>query len=135
MASVNRGSGKPTCQSNDEGPQRFELIVDDNFHFLEDMAAWAAGEPLRGRFTVNTYTTYEEALLEAKRIVDKSLLEIYRPGMRASELYWHYQQGGAGLDPFISPDPNPNRFNGWEYAKQRAQEMCAGVSEVLPLPG
>jgi hypothetical protein len=123
----------PVAETKDEGPKQYELFVDDNFHFLEDTAAWAAGEPLRGRSALNTYATYEEALAEAKRIVDECLLEIHKPGMRASELYERYQN--AGLDPFICPDPSPERFNGWKYAKRRAKEMCAGVSEVLPLPG
>lgn len=91
----------------------YQVYVDDNFHYQDEDERYLAGE----------YTTTEEALAAAKRIVDTFLKKEHRPGMKAKELYGHYIDYGS--DPFIrTDDPNAPKFSAWDYAKKRSKEIC-----------
>lgn len=72
------------------------------------------------------FTTREEAEAEARRIVDRSLDELYRPPMGADELFRLYTLYGD--DPYVVPDPEPQRFSAMEYARRRCREISAGAA-------
>jgi hypothetical protein len=93
--------------------QRFRVLVDDNFHFMDEGERYQAGD----------YADYDSALAKCRAIVDESLQEQLRPGMTADELYAAYRSFGA--DPWISEmHPEAETFSAWEYAKRRSQELC-----------
>ena len=95
------------------GDVKYTLFVDDNYHFThEDNTAAERGE----------YATYEEAVGEAKRIIDHYLEEAYEPPMTAEELLESYKLYGE--DPFVVPDRGKKKFSGWDYAAVRCREIC-----------
>ena len=91
---------------------KFKVLVDDNFHFSDESARTDAGE----------YSTAEDALACAKRIVDTYLTGAYRSGMSAKKLYEQYVTFGE--DPYIV-GPERLSFSAREYARTRAAEICA----------
>jgi hypothetical protein len=52
--------------------------------------------------------------------------------MTAQELYELYTLFGE--DPFVQAPPGerPSTFSAWDYAKQRASEMCGRSPRLLP---
>ncbi len=97
---------------NENSAPRFEVFVDDNFHYQDESERYKHGE----------YETYEEAVRVCKEIVDRELLHQHKKGTTASDLYLSYTSFGE--DPFIRPSPEGQRFSDWEYAKQRCEEIC-----------
>jgi hypothetical protein len=97
---------------NDETKTRFEVYVDDNFHYQDESERYKYGE----------YDTYDEAVKVCKEIVDGELLHVYKKGISAAELYYSYTSFGE--DPFIRPSAQGQRFSAWEYARQRCGEIC-----------
>jgi hypothetical protein len=93
---------------------KYIVRVGDNYHF-----------PEIDEYTDGFYSSYAEALVVCKEIVDGFLQAEYKPGMSAAALYGQYTSFGD--DPYIIGDPS--RFSAWDYAKHRCHEMCA-----LPLP-
>jgi len=87
---------------------KYEVFVDDNFHYMDEDERYKLGE----------FDTEEEAVAACKEIVDKFLLFNYKPGMTAEELYSHYTDFGE--DPFV----RPGSFSAWTYAKERCPEIC-----------
>jgi hypothetical protein len=70
-----------------------------------------------------TFPTREEAEAEARRIVDRSLDELYRPPMGAEEFFRLYTLYGD--DPYVVPEHGPQRFSAMEYARRRCRELCS----------
>ena len=97
---------------NNNASIRFEVFVDDNFHYQDESERYKQGE----------YETYEEAVKRCKEIVDGELLHLYEKGASATDLYFSYTSFGE--DPFIMPSPEDQRFSAWEYARQRCEEIC-----------
>jgi hypothetical protein len=95
----------------------YRVLVDDNFDFMDEEDRWELG----------TFATAEEAFAACRALVDKHLMEHVKPGMAAAELYDHYVEFGD--DPFIVTTPGtPSvKFSAWDYAKQRAEEICAAA--------
>jgi hypothetical protein len=92
----------------------YKVRIDDNFHYQE------ADE----RSDFGTFATAEEAVAACRRLVLAALLGSYKPGMTGSELYDHYTSFGD--DPFVvsSPGIGAVTFSAWEYARERAVELC-----------
>jgi len=94
----------------------YEVLVDDNYHYMDKDERYSAG----------VHRTYGEALGHAKRIVDKSLLDLHEPGKSVSDLMATYVMFGE--DPFIRPTPEGSeRFSARDYARQRAPEVVSGL--------
>jgi hypothetical protein len=99
----------------------FKVLIDDNFHYMDESERHAAGE----------FASLKEALGAAQTIVDEDLSSTYQPGMSLAELWTSYAMFGE--DPFIvSPEPGGVAFSAREYARQRAAELCAGTVEAAP---
>lgn len=95
----------------------WRVVTYDNFHFMDE----DEGGDEAGRFA-----TYAEALAEAQRIVDRSLRwerQQCRDPMDPVELYGQYTDFGE--DPSIVPGHPRKRFSAWDYARERAKEICA----------
>jgi hypothetical protein len=95
----------------------YTILVDDNYHYMDETA----------RYTRASFDTLEDAIRECKRIVDRSLEEMYEPGMAAGELLGKYKMFGE--DPFIVSKRLPSTsvpFSAWKYAEERCEEICGG---------
>jgi hypothetical protein len=90
-------------------------MVDDNFHYMDESERWELG----------VFASAEAALAACRRLVDRSLVESYKAGATASELFEHYKSFGD--DPFIvALDDAPRlKFSAWTYAQERAAELSA----------
>ncbi len=64
------------------------------------------------------------AIARAKHIVDAFLVQEYKKGMTAEELYG--QCTTFGEDPFIVGGPPPSTFSAWDHARKRCDEICSG---------
>jgi len=93
----------------------YTVYVDDNYNYMDESA----------RYTLGEFKTYQAAVAAAKKLVDAFLLEHYKPGTTAEELYSGFR--GYGEDPFImgeEPELESERFSAWAYAEQRCKEIC-----------
>ena len=106
-----------------ESKPRFAVFVDDNFHYQDESERYRLGE----------YETWEEAVAACRKLVDGSLLHLYKPGESAADLYFSYTSFGE--DPFIRPSPRGERFSAWEYARQRCNEICANSRGKMATEG
>ena len=88
--------------------QKWIVIVDDNFAFMDPYARYKDGE----------YDTYDEAVAKCKAIVDDYLDSALQPGMVAEELYTSYTMFGE--DPFIIGN-RKYKYSSWDYAKARCK--------------
>lgn len=99
---------------------KFTVLVDDNYHYMDESERRFAG----------TFDAFEVAVARCKDIVDASLRDCHEPGMTASELFGRYKMFGE--DPFIkTDDPVGGSFSAWEYAEEKAKEICP--AEAPPL--
>ncbi len=95
----------------------FSVRVWDNFHYMDEDEAYIRGE----------YPTWDEAVAAARRLVDLSLAECYKPGMTAADLYSYYTSFGD--DTSVVPEPKGHHFSAWGYARDRCEELCSGAGE------
>ena len=91
---------------------KYLLYVDDNFHYMDEEERYKSGE----------FDTLEKALAKAKEIVEKFLLDAFKKGMKADDLFRYYTMYGE--DPFIIGGPPESNFSAWDYAKKRCHELC-----------
>ena len=103
----------PTKVMEECQKDKFEVFVDDNFHYMDESERYRNG----------VYDNYEEAVEACKAIIDSYLPEQREEGQTADELYKGYVIYGE--DPFIIPTPtNKEVFSAWSYAKQSCKEIC-----------
>jgi hypothetical protein len=109
----------------------FKVMVDDNFHYMDEDERWEYG----------TFATAEEALTACHRVVDESLLEEYRDGATAEALYDRYTSFGDEPFVVVAPGVAKVEFSARTYARARAVELMDGPagaglrSEVLKRRG
>ena len=92
--------------------KKYEVYVDDNFHFMDESE----------RYRLGAFDTCEEAVAACKKNVDEFLEKGYKKGMSFKELYEGYI--GFGEDPFIISGDEKCFFSAWNYAKKRCAELC-----------
>jgi hypothetical protein len=90
----------------------YTVLVDDNFHFMDESERLRYGE----------YESYEEAVENCIKIVNESLNHLYRPGMSPAELYSQYTSFGD--DPYVFPAGQGDRFSAWDFARDKCEEIC-----------
>ena len=99
----------------EKGPtMKYQIFIDDNFHYMDET------ERIKG----NSYDTYEEAVEEAKKIVDLSLREVRLQSKDPNdpdELYDRYKDFGD--DPFVMLDDPDRHFSAWDFAKERCKTI------------
>jgi len=107
-ASTSRNAGSTNMPS-------YKVMVDDNFHYMDENERWEFG----------VFASAESALEVCRRLVDRSLVDGYKAGATAAELFDHYKSFGD--DPFIvALDDAPRlKFSAWTYAQERAVELTA----------
>jgi len=94
---------------------RYKVMVDDNFHYMDEDE----------RYELGVFPTVEEAVAACKRIVDSDLNGFLKPGITAAELYDMY--ASFGEDPFVVREAysDPVAFSAWDYAKERSDALTS----------
>lgn len=100
-----------------DSARRYEVFVDDNFHYMDESE----------RYRLGAFDSLEAAVAACKVVVDRCLAETYKPGMTHDELLSLYKMFGD--DPFIvsSESREAPPFSAWTYADERAHEICSGA--------
>lgn len=106
----------PAAARKPGAPGKYRVLVDDNYDYTDESKRWTLGD----------YDTWDEAVAACKQLVDECLQRCYSAGMTAEQLEREYKAGGD--DPFIVGDDRGRKFSAWDYASERAREMCAGAS-------
>lgn len=91
------------------------LFEEEDFWFDCDLEVTSSGGKV-------IYETSEEALTACKQYIDDFLIENYKRGMTAKELYENYLQ--FGKEPYIFPSTKNGHFSAWEYAEERCKVIC-----------
>ena len=93
---------------------KFHLRVYDNFHYGDASEAYDYG----------AYSTYEEAIIGAKAIVDEFLVHNWKKGIKPEELGALFSLYGE--DPAILPNEHGENemFSARTYVRTRAAEIC-----------
>jgi hypothetical protein len=88
----------------------YKVMVDDNFHYMDEDERWELG----------SFATSAEALAACRKLVDESLVEEYRDGATAEQLFDRYTSFGD--EPFVvALDGAPKvDFSARTYARERA---------------
>lgn len=90
----------------------FRVLVDDNFHYMDEDE----------RYTLGEFESWTDAVMAAKRLVDTFLSDNHQAGMSPDALYEQYTSFGD--NPFIVPQPEGLEFSAWDYARARCHEIC-----------
>ena len=101
---------KRNPESGGAAPAKWTLMVDDNFHYMDESE----------RYVLGVFDSYGAALAACMKIVD-SFLEGEKD-RNPEDLYRLYT--GFGEDPFILGPHTGPRFSAWEYAKSRCDELA-----------
>ena len=93
----------------------YVVFVDDNYHYMDDDASYEHG----------TFASAAEAVEACKKIVERCLVEGYKPGITPSELLSYYR--GFGDDPYIVTMDSAEKvaFSAWTYAEERCGAFIA----------
>ena len=102
-----------------EHKTEYTVMVDDNFHFMDEDERWTAG----------TYGSLREALDKCLQMVGQDLRQGYRSDITATDLYESYTM--MGDDPFIT-GPMRTVFSAWNYAKELAEFLAGKEEEAMP---
>jgi hypothetical protein len=101
---------------------RYRVMVDDNFHYMDESE----------RTELGVFDSAEAALAAGRAVVERSLRDLFKPGMSAAELFDHYKQFGD--DPFIVViDGAPGEkidFSAWSCAEARCPAVCGGGADA-----
>ena len=95
---------------------RFKVMVDDNFHYMDESERYELGE----------FDSLEEAITACQRRVDGDLRSMFNSEDSAEDLYKRYTSFGE--DPFIvatGPTDDKVAFSAWDYAKERSVFMVS----------
>jgi hypothetical protein len=111
VISCNDESGAPVhagLVKTTENETGYTVMVDDNFHFMDEDE----------RYTLGTFPTKREALNASLRLVGQDLLNGDLSNKTAEDLITGYEVGGE--DPFIVGLP----FSAWKYAEELAHVLA-----------
>jgi len=108
------------CVMKTENKSTFTVLVDDNFHFMDEDERWTAG----------TYDSLREALERCLQMVGQDLLQGHQATMAAADLYESYTM--MGDDPFIA-GPMKSMFSAWGYAQELATFLAGKTESAAPV--
>ena len=101
-----------------EQPSKFQVIVEDNYHYMED----------DDRRVVGTFDTYEKALAAARKIVTNSVKHCAEDKRDAGEIHACYVMFGE--DAWILPTPEGvESFSGRTFAQSVAEGLADGAGQ------
>jgi hypothetical protein len=106
-----------------KGVMPYKVIVDDNFHYMDESERYEAGE----------FPTLEAAIEAAQKIVDEYLVSAYQQGMTTDALLTSYLMFGD--DPFIITTDSEQGgvlFSARDYARRRCEEVCLPPDGLSP---
>jgi len=88
-------------------PETYTVVVDDNFHYMDQDERWTLGE----------FPSYEKAVEACKKLIDEFLEDSLKDNPTAEGLYAQYKMFGD--DPYVVGTVEGERFSAWDYAKER----------------
>lgn len=93
---------------------KFHLRIFDNNHHWDETSSYDHG----------SYETYEDAVIEAKKIVEEFFKDECKQGITADDLMASFAMYGE--EPVVFPDEpkNGNRFSSRNYAEEYVNEIC-----------
>ncbi len=93
---------------------KFHLKIFDKYHHWDEASSYNHGD----------YKTYEDAVIDAKKIVEEFFEGECKPGLNANDLMASYAMYGE--DPVVFPDEprNGKRFSPRDYAVEYVKELC-----------
>lgn len=86
---------------------RYTVMVDDNFHYMDEDHRYKYGE----------FSTYEEAVAACKKIVDEDLRDMLTQGVKPEELSATWALYGS--DPYVVG--GSSRFSARDYVTEKTQ--------------
>jgi len=93
---------------------KFHLRIFDNYHHWDEASSCDHG----------SYETYEDAVIDAKKIVREFFVGECKPGVKAGKLLASFAMYGEEPVVFpVEPD-NGKKFSPREYAKEYVKELC-----------
>lgn len=92
---------------------KFTVYVDDNYHYQDETERYKLGE----------FDSYEDAVIECKKIVDEFFAGAVPTEKTSDELLSEYKRYGE--DPWITPEPEGCHFSAWSYAEERCKSLCS----------
>jgi hypothetical protein len=99
--------------SGNGGSKKYDVYVDDNFHYRDESERYKLGE----------FSSCEEAVRACMKIVDEFFDKDFDVKITYEELYGGYTMFGE--DPFIVSDDEGCFFSAWEYAKEKSKKIVA----------
>jgi hypothetical protein len=105
----------PSSKDMTNKQEKFKVYIDDNFHYMDEGNRQFDGE----------YDTYEEAEDRCREIVEKSIMEFYKPGITEQELSQGYFVYGE--EPFVIPTPAGKSFSAYTHASNRIVEIIKSL--------
>lgn len=94
-----------------EHKTEYTVMVDDNFHFMDEDERWTDG----------TYDRLDEALHKCMEMVGQFMLEQDYTKMKPDDLFQSYTSFGD--DPFII-GPMTVKFSAWDYAEMLSSYLA-----------
>jgi hypothetical protein len=93
----------------------YRVVVDDNYHYMDEDSRWVKGE----------YTTFEEALAVARKMVEDFFHDRNRRHT-AKQLYDAFTMMGDDpwIESFGGAAQPPEKFSAWAYAKEYTKRLC-----------
>ncbi|MBT5109663.1 MAG: hypothetical protein HOM25_13365 [Rhodospirillaceae bacterium] len=88
--------------------ERYTVIVDDNFHYMDEEHRYEHGE----------FSTYERAVAACKKIVDEELQDMLKQGIKPEDLSATWALYGS--DPYIIG--GSSRFSARDYVTEKIEE-------------
>ena len=89
--------------------KRYTVMVDDNFHYMDEEHRYKYGE----------FSTYEKAVAACKKVVDEELRDMLKQGVRLEALSATWSLYGS--DPFVVG--GSRRFSARDYVTEKTQEL------------
>ena len=74
------------------------------------------------RLMHGVYDTAEQAIEVTREVISTQLIESHREGMSVEELLEIFARRGEM--PFILPEDEHSRFDGMQFARERAKQLC-----------
>ena len=93
---------------------KFHLRIFDKYHHWDEASSYDHGE----------FESYEDAVIDAKKIVEEFFEGECKPGITAEDLMASFAMYGE--EPVVLPDKPKNgiRFSPGDYAETYVKELC-----------
>lgn len=93
--------------------QKYKVIIDENFHFMDENERYRSGG----------YQTFEDAVNKCKQILDEFLTDAKSVNDTPESLYMTWRMYGE--NPFVVGGKTSEKFIASEYVENRCVELTS----------